>query len=477
MLGRLCFGALLAVGLLPGHDMVHEAAAGPYRLNVYLNPHARQSNFVEILARSESAGVLELRFALTGVDATDFKSPYSSVTVRPVAGDPNLFRASLPLPPLAFWRLHVEARGLDGEGRMSIPVAAAAPAVGLTPDAANIVSVLLWATLAAALVLLWRLFRGRGKPATRLAVAAALTSPLLLMALSRDWVASAVYYPPIYQRLYQPLELRFDTNREGVLSLELHDPGLLKFRRLDDLVLDHGHPMHLYALALPGLDRVYHLHPEQVGPGLFEKKLPSMPAGRYFVVTDIVHESGLWEAPRGEWNLDSAIDDSPFQGDDSGGAGHPISDARYGDDAFDLPDGYRMVWLRPERPLRSNDPLRLQFKLETSAGEPAADVELYMGMMGHAAIVRHDLEVFSHVHPSGSIAMASLDAFDRGSGMGQHEGHHMAAFPAAVTFPYVFPEPGRYRLIVQTQARRPGRDGLLRRGSRRRAVSASSLSG
>ena len=74
-----------------------------------------------------------------------------------------------------------------------------------------------------------------------------------------------------------------------------------------------------------------------------------------------------------------------------------------------------------------------------------------MGMLGHAAIVRHDLEVFSHVHPTGSIAMASLDAFGGGadSPAGHHEGHHMPALPASVAFPYAFPEPGSYRLIVQ----------------------------
>ena len=34
-------------------------------------------------------------------------------------------------------------------------------------------------------------------------------------------------------------------------------------RKMDDLVPDHGHIMHLYAIRQPGLDAVYHLHPEQ----------------------------------------------------------------------------------------------------------------------------------------------------------------------------------------------------------------------
>ncbi len=449
MFARICFGVAFAAAVLFGHDMVHEGAAGPYRLTVYLNPHAKQPNVVEILARAEAPIVEDVRFALTSIDASSNSTPFAHVVVGPRPEDPSLFQASLPLPPQAFWRVHVEARGAAGEGAFSIPVAAAAPAVGLTPEIVRVVAGLLWFTAAVAVWLLWSLFSSGSGALSRFAFAAALTCPLFLGAVYRDWVASAVYHPAVYQRLYQPLELRFGTSPEGLLRVELHDPGRVKFRRLDDLVLDHGHPMHLYAVALPELDRVYHLHPEMTGVGVFEKKLPAAPAGRYFVVTDIVHESGLWEAPRGEWSLDQAVA-GRFEGDDSGAAGPPVSAARYDAEAFELPDGYRIVWRRPDRPLRANDPLRLDFALQDPKGEPARDVELYMGMLGHAAIVRHDLEVFSHVHPTGSIAMASLNAFsDKAAPVHDHAGHSMPALPSEVTFPYAFPEPGRYRIVVQ----------------------------
>ena len=40
-------------------------------------------------------------------------------------------------------------------------------------------------------------------------------------------------------------------------------------------------------------------------------------------------------------------------------------------------------------------------------GRPA-DMQLYMGMAGHAAFVATDGSVFAHVHPSGSVPMAAL---------------------------------------------------------------------
>lgn len=70
MFARICFGVAFAAAVLFGHDMVHEGAAGPYRLTVYLNPHAKQPNVVEILARAEAPIVEDVRFALTSIDAS-----------------------------------------------------------------------------------------------------------------------------------------------------------------------------------------------------------------------------------------------------------------------------------------------------------------------------------------------------------------------------------------------------------------------
>ena len=86
--------------------------------------------------------------------------------------------------------------------------------------------------------------------------------------------------------------------------------------------------------------------------------------------------------------------------------------------------------------------------MEEKDGSPARDLEPYMGMAAHAEVVSSDLGVFAHIHPAGSVPMASLMIAQRDFGLPvDHSSMH--ALPAEVSFPYGFPQPGSYRLFVQ----------------------------
>jgi hypothetical protein len=112
-----------------------------------------------------------------------------------------------------------------------------------------------------------------------------------------------------------------------------------------------------------------------------------------------------------------------------------------------LAGGGRMIWERGAEPLRVKQATDFRFRVEDESGRPAADLEPYMGMAGHAAFVKTDRSVFAHVHPSGSVPMAAL-SLTATAVADPHAGHAMAT-PSAVSFPYGLPQAGDYRIYVQ----------------------------
>lgn len=88
-----------------------------------------------------------------------------------------------------------------------------------------------------------------------------------------------------------------------------------------------------------------------------------------------------------------------------------------------------------------------------------------MGMPAHAVVQRDDASVFVHLHPMGTISMASQMAFEmrqpgdtirgtlgkRLSAAEMSSMRHAAPTVGSVSFPYAFPKAGRYRIWVQTR--------------------------
>jgi len=274
-----------------------------------------------------------------------------------------------------------------------------------------------------------------------MAVTAAGVVALLILG-DRWWNSEATAYSGI---IYKPLQLTASLNPPSRLSLRMKDPGWLR-RRVDDLIPDHTHLMHLYVIRLPEMERVWHLHPQQTGPGEFTQDLPDMPVGKYQLFADIVHASGISETLTAEVDL-PRIAGKPLSGDDAAGAGPPLSHAST---IAQLPGGGRLIWERGDAPLRARQMTSFRFRIEEADGRPTADLQLYMGMLGHAAFVKSDRTVFAHVHPSGSVPMAAL-ALTNGD---PHAGHYMGSgLPSEVSFPYGLPRPGAYRIYVQIKRR------------------------
>jgi hypothetical protein len=263
------------------------------------------------------------------------------------------------------------------------------------------------------------------------------------------WSAEAAGYA---RYVYKPLEATAALSTGGTLTLALRDPGWIRARRLDDLVPDHGHVMHLFVVS-PARDRLWHLHPKQTGVGTFEHRMPSFPQGRYEFFADVVHATGIAETVTGRLEV-PATQGGPLEGDDSRWIGD-IRTSQSDASIARLEDGSRMVWVRDQR-LRPGQLTLFTFRIEDASGAPVTDLELYMGMPGHAIFVSKDRQVFAHVHPSGSAPMAameigrrSLTASTNARVDGADHSRHVTPLPSTVSFPFGFPRAGDYRIFVQ----------------------------
>jgi hypothetical protein len=228
--------------------------------------------------------------------------------------------------------------------------------------------------------------------------------------------------------------------------------------------------------------------PAAQGDG-FLAALPRVPAGVYRLFADITQESGFAETMTATVTLPAPpLPPAPFDPqrpglqpdpDDSTRVAQPVAWRPPNEAAVSpLDGGLTMTWLHPVAPRQSaGRDAALRFAVRSAEGRQVP-LEPYMGMLGHAVVCRDDGKVFVHLHPQGTISMSAqallaararqLDASTRAPATGRDAvttmrtmtGHAMAPMPAAapgsasgeVSFPYQFPEPGRYRIWVQVKS-------------------------
>jgi hypothetical protein len=480
--------ALLApVGDAAAHinspDLFHEGMAGPYRLLITIRPPQVIPGVaaIEVLAPSPDLRTVTLvPIPIRGPGAVS--PPLADVAVRD-AHDARLYRGNLWLMATGSWQVRVHVEGPDGAGDLSVPVPALAVRTKRMQTGLGVLLLALLIFLFAGLVsIIGASVRDadRAPGATidprrfrRTRAAQLVTALVLAAAITAGkswWGREAASYG---QLIYKPLALAAaitapqSASESGsgrrALALTLTDPGWLPTRHLDDLLPDHGHLMHLFAVRLPGLDAIAHLHPTEEAPGRFIQALPALPPGTYQLFADVVHANGLAETATTTLSI-TAGPDGPPAGDDAVGTGAPITTLAAeapADPVATLPDGTRVVWLRDRvgaaaAPLLAGRPSWFRFRVEDRDGQPVRDLMPYMGMAGHAVFLAHDRSVFAHIHPSGSVPMAALAlvaAKSDDKGNDPHAGHHMnhQALPAELAFPYACPTPGDYRIFVQVR--------------------------
>jgi hypothetical protein len=336
---------------------------------------------------------------------------------------------------------------------------------------------------------------------------AALFSSLIVYGGNSWWQNWAKNYRKF---MFKPMHAGYRLEQKdgaNVLTLTIDTFQSQRSSTLSYVVPDHGKLMHLFVMRIPGMDAFAHLHPFRMDSARYKTFLPPLPRGKYLVFADIVYNSGFAETMKDTltlkedlvdsvhkmdpddayaYALPNDIIDNPFRG-----AGNTIVCGKPGT-GVKMKDGSIMVQegIGNEQ-LESNTLYTLRFAVFDQNKQPAK-LEPYLGMKAHAVIIRDDGGVYIHIHPVGTYSVAAQANLLQRMGQKENEYHYpdRAAFRDSVdrvvewirgmnererndylmkqmnmptdtmagmntdnmvTFPYTFPQPGRYRIWVQVK--------------------------
>lgn len=489
LLGRNLSLAVLAV-ILSAHvgspDAWYEGNAGPYRVTVQVQMPGVVPGVAQIFVRAPADNLDRVTVVANKFDATGGAPPPEVAT--PVEGDPGLYSAKLWLMSGGSNSITVELTGPKGSGKAVVPVVNVPlrrlefdPKLGIGLSAIGLFLFVGMVTIIGAAVRESTLPPGEAPPPanrSRARLAMIGTSLGLALILFGGWSWWNSEDSSFRRSLFKPLASKAevvagDKSPQLVFSITdstwIHrsDSAWLARNRGNawtPLVEDHGKLMHLF-LIRDDLGVFAHLHPATVDSVVFPSMLPPLPAGRYRVFADIVIESGYTQTMvtsvvLGQQANPGAVRAEQSDPDDSWFSGSVASGAR----STDLADGSVMKWTGGTAPIIAGREAGLRFEVRNSDGS-LSTLEPYMGMAGHAVVAKDDGSVFVHLHPSGTISMASQMTFamrEPGDSIRGTLGKRLTAVehstmagagPVAgsVAFPYAFPKAGRYRIWVQVK--------------------------
>jgi hypothetical protein len=477
---------LLAHGHVGSPNVFFEGKAGSHPLRVVIRPPGALPGIAQVDVRVMEDDVTGVSLVASFWEAGATAAPVPTVATR-VPGTERIFSAPLWLFRNGSYNIRVTVESARGGGLINVPLNSAStqppvmpPAMGWTLSAFGAVLFL------AAVALIGLAARETTLPPGVVPTArdrrrARVTSAVFAVLLGGSLTGAALRWQKMdreFRRnaLDRPVQVEASIRSDGdVHLLRLALPAARAIGDWSTLITDHGKLAHLFLVRIPDFNAFAHLHPVRRGPRTFEGVLPPLPPGDYRLYAEVTHENGLNQtlvasvaipAPTGfarqaastmigEVWCQSALmpignAPQPFvlDADDSWhvSASRGIASSTR---ISDLMGGSRMVF-ENAGPLIANRDTSLRFTVFTPNGEAVA-LEPYMGMLGHAVVRRADGEVFTHLHPVGTISMAAQELFTRGQRPASVPSIPPAANAREVMFPYAFPRPGDYRLWVQVR--------------------------
>jgi hypothetical protein len=466
-------------------NMVFDGTAGPYPVRVIVRPPDVVPGLAEVIVRVDAPDVQRVSirpvFWRAGVNG----SPKAD-DIKLVAGSTNTYSGQTWLMSRGSYSVYVNVEGPRGAGTAIVPVNAFATGrLALPPVLAGILLVL-GGLLVAGLVTIIRAAAGESlvPPGEVFSAAsrrrANVTTVVAIPILAVLIFGGAKWWESVdsdYQRtMYRPpaADATIDVDSaHRTLHLRVHDTAAFH-AIFAPVVPDHGKMMHLFLLSSSGRQTMLHLHPVEKDSLHFVTELPWVIAGKYLMFADIVLENGTSLTVSNTIDVPAAPGSvTPSDTDDSWDRTTHVTTA-FPNAVRPIGDGYSMSWITPT-PIQSGSATDLRLVVRDSTGAVAM-LSPYLGMAAHAIIIRSDASVFVHLHPMGTVAAASQQAFalrDLGDTTQRGRLRREALDSAAVSpmtsmmmsgqlsFPYEFPKAGRYRIWVQVKPRNTVLTGMF----------------
>ena len=441
-------------------DVYFEGSAGPYNLSVVVRAPVVVPGIAEIEIHCLNADVNQIKVVparINGPGADDLPVPDMAT---PSGSDPRVFRASLWLMQRGAWKVKIFINGNNGPAEAAVPMdVAARELLPMSKGLGIVLLCILLILVAGGVAIMGTLVRESALPggvspdqhsirAGRRTMAISVAVIVVLLAGGNYWwkveasgVATALYRTP---------EAKI-TAANGALHIHLQNTNGARWAQrifVDDIVPDHDHLAHVFIIRSADMSAAAHLHPIEFSGRDFSIPVPVLPAGDYHLFADVVHRTGFSETYVANLRQENASggmlgpDDAVASAITAGNSAAPAM----------LPDGSSMVWTNASRTIKAKQPMRFGFEVRDANGRPVTDLEPYMGMAGHAFVVRSDFSVFAHLHPAGSVSMAALEMAQPKPAAMQSMRHPLDnSSPATLSFPYGVSTAGKYRIFVQVR--------------------------
>lgn len=500
-------------------DVAMEGMAGPYHLLVSIIPPdvipgtATVTIYIQNgTAVSVAAQPVYFYSGMNGAPSADL--------LPAVAGQPGQFKGIVWLMNEGSSSILLSLNGSLGKGELVVPVVAISTAEKKLPAATGYLLVFLGLLLFVLLVTIIGASvsdgitrKGEGLPVARRRSkriafgVAALFSSLIVYGGNTWWQSWAKNYR---QFMFRPMHAGYrleQHNGANELTVTIDTFRAQRSSSLSYVVPDHGKLMHLFVVRIPEMDVLAHLHPSRIDSARYRTSLPPLPKGKYLAFADIVYNSGFMETLKDTLSLKEELTDSlhkmdpddtyayalpntlvdnPFRDDNNTiVCGKPGIGVKMKDGSVMVPEGM------DKEKLEANTLYTLRFAVSGPDKQPAI-LEPYLGMKGHAVIIRDDGGVYVHLHPVGTYSMAAQANLLQRMGQKENEYHYpdraifrdsidqiveqirgmkeqerndylmkqmnmpevsMAGMKTdnMVSFPYTFPQPGLYRIWVQVK--------------------------